>query len=67
MSFHAYLRKINKQNKQNVKFIPPLEEPDFHVKKHCSASHAPWPAGICTKCQPSAVTLQPQVLILINT
>ncbi|CAG8433598.1 10909_t:CDS:10 [Diversispora eburnea] len=60
MSFHAYLRKINKQNKQNVKFIPPLEEPNFHVKGNCKGGHAPWPLGICTKCQPSAVTLQPQ-------
>ncbi|RHZ78677.1 hypothetical protein Glove_158g49 [Diversispora epigaea] len=66
MSFHAYLRKINKQNKQNVKFIPPLEEPDFHVKTKCTGGHASWPAGICTKCQPSAVTLQPQQYRMVD-
>jgi nuclear protein localization protein 4 homolog len=62
MSFHAYLKSINKANKQlNTKFVPPLEEPDFRVKTHCSGGHAPWPEGICTKCQPSAVTLALQV------
>lgn len=67
MSFHAYLKSINKANKQlnelNSKFIPPLEEPDFRVKTNCSGGHAPWPEGICTKCQPGAVTLALQVRI----
>ncbi|CAJ0883432.1 4085_t:CDS:10 [Entrophospora sp. SA101] len=68
MSFYAYLRKINKQNKQqqNMKFIPPLEEPDFKVKTNCSSGHAPWPEGICTKCQPSAVTLQLQQYRMVD-
>ncbi|CAG8646349.1 4275_t:CDS:10 [Acaulospora morrowiae] len=65
-SFHAYLRKINKQNKQNTKFIPPLEEPDFRVKTNCSGGHAPWPEGICTKCQPGAVTLQLQQYRMVD-
>jgi nuclear protein localization family protein 4 len=67
MSFYAYLKSINKANKQlNTKFVPPLEEPDFRVKTHCSGGHAPWPEGICTKCQPSAVTLALQQYRMVD-
>ena len=66
MSFHAYLRQINAaQQSKNVaassNSVPPLEEQNFKVKVPCSGGHAPWPEGICTKCQPSAITLQRQV------
>ncbi|KAJ2748264.1 nuclear protein localization protein 4, partial [Coemansia pectinata] len=68
MSFHAYLRKILAQSKIRGDIsggIPPniplpLEDLDYCVKPHCLSGHAPWPEGICTKCQPSAVTLQRQ-------
>ncbi|CAB4385885.1 unnamed protein product [Rhizophagus irregularis] len=70
MSFHAYLKSVNKANKQlnelNSKFIPPLEEPDFRVKTNCSGGHAPWPEGICTKCQPGAVTLALQQYRMVD-
>lgn len=71
MSFHAYLRQINAaQQSKNVaassNSVPPLEEQNFKVKVPCSGGHAPWPEGICTKCQPSAITLQRQVSVLIQ-
>lgn len=52
MSFHAYLRKIK------GKFAT-LENINCRIKKGCRG-HKPWPEGICTKCQPSAITLNQQ-------
>ena len=63
MSFHAYLRKIMSGTRRNVGSQSEviLEEPDYKVKRSCP-NHAPYPAGICSSCQPSAITLNPQVL-----
>ncbi|KAJ3285003.1 nuclear protein localization protein 4 [Borealophlyctis nickersoniae] len=71
MSFHAYLRQITDQNKTapptSSQFLPPLDEQDFKVKVPCpTKSHAPFPTSICTKCQPSSVTLQPQNFRMVD-
>ncbi|KAJ1824098.1 nuclear protein localization protein 4 [Coemansia sp. RSA 2671] len=74
MSFHAHLRKILSQSKIRGDIsgglpanIPlPLEDLDYRVKTHCLSGHAPWPEGICTKCQPSAVTLQRQPFRMVD-
>ncbi|KAI9311699.1 NPL4 family-domain-containing protein [Dichotomocladium elegans] len=72
MSFHAYLRQIGQAKQPSaptstiLKQLPPLDEPDFKVKVPCTGGHAPWPEGICTKCQPSAITLQRQTYRMVD-
>lgn len=57
MSFHAYLRKLT-QGVNKGKYAP-LENISCRIKAGCPG-HKPWPEGICTKCQPSAITLNQQ-------
>lgn len=65
LSFHAYLRKLTASTSTNpassASHLPPLEPLNYRVRTPCtSGAHAPWPAGICSKCQPSAITLSSQ-------
>ncbi|KAJ3162149.1 nuclear protein localization protein 4 [Geranomyces michiganensis] len=71
MSFHAYLRQLRDKNKTapvtSPQFLPPLDELELKVKVPCPGrGHESWPAGICTKCQPGAVTLQSQNFRMVD-
>ncbi|RZF33940.1 hypothetical protein LSTR_LSTR006322 [Laodelphax striatellus] len=59
MSFHAYLRKLT-AGVNKGKFVT-LENINCRIKPGCK-DHPPWPRGICSKCQPSAVTLNRQLV-----
>ncbi|GMF98345.1 unnamed protein product [[Candida] boidinii] len=68
-SFHAYLKKLNfSVNKESgSSYIPPIEEENFKIdNSKCAGSHEPWPKGICSKCQPSAITLSLQDFRMVD-
>uniref|UniRef100_U5EVM2 Nuclear protein localization protein 4 homolog n=1 Tax=Corethrella appendiculata TaxID=1370023 RepID=U5EVM2_9DIPT len=56
-SFHAFLRKLT-SGVDRGKFVA-LEDLNCKIKTGCR-DHPPWPKGICSKCQPSAITLNRQ-------
>jgi nuclear protein localization family protein 4 len=69
MSYHAYLKEINdsKNNPLNgSSYIAPLEEPNYNIDLGCTQGHAPYPKGICSKCQPSSITLQLQKFRMVD-
>jgi nuclear protein localization family protein 4 len=68
LSYHAYLRQLTpKTSSAAAAALPPLVEPDYCVKVPCpTGGHSNWPAGICTACQPSAITLQSQPFRMVD-
>ncbi|KAA1468500.1 polyubiquitin-tagged protein recognition complex Npl4 component [Dentipellis sp. KUC8613] len=68
LSYHAYLRKLlPKTSSSAAASLPPLSQPDYKVQIPCpTGGHPNWPAGICTACQPSAITLQSQPFRMVD-
>ncbi|KAF2366502.1 Nuclear pore localization protein NPL4 C-terminal [Trinorchestia longiramus] len=57
MSFHTYVRRL-KSGVDKGKFVQ-VSNIECSIKPGCT-EHPPWPQGICSSCQPSAVTLTRQ-------
>ncbi|RLV96254.1 Nuclear protein localization protein 4 [Spathaspora sp. JA1] len=67
ISFHAYLKQqIAKHKNNGGSYIAPLDEPDYKIDLHCQQGHQPYPKGICSKCQPSPITLQLQKFRMVD-
>jgi nuclear protein localization family protein 4 len=68
LSFHSHLRKLGlepeptHQTKQYGTFVHTLEEPDY-IPAKCPNHSA---NAMCSKCQPSAITLQPQSFRMVD-
>lgn len=54
LSFHSYLKKMT----QGSKFAA-LDDISLSIREGCT-THPPWPASICSQCQPPALTLNRQ-------
>lgn len=68
LSYHAYLRKITPTGAASATTkLPPLTPLSYKVKVPCPTDgHLSWPAGICTSCQPSAITLSSQSFRMVD-
>lgn len=67
ISFHSFVKELNSHvNKGDSSYISPLKPSNFKINKKCPSGHEPWPRGICSKCQPSAITLQRQEFRMVD-
>ncbi|KAM3123514.1 hypothetical protein CJJ07_003218 [Candidozyma auris] len=68
-SFHAYLKEMNEQQNNSSKassYIAPLQDLNYAINLRCPGGHAPYPGGICSKCQPAPITLQQQPFRMVD-
>lgn len=72
LSYNAYLRKLLSSRppsaaSSSAVVIPPLTPLSLSVMQPCpTGSHPPFPAGICSTCQPSALTLSSQPFRMVD-
>ncbi|XP_046806072.1 nuclear protein localization protein 4 homolog isoform X2 [Lucilia cuprina] len=58
LSFHSYIRKQTSGIDRGKYMV--FDDINCRIKTGCR-EHPPWPKGICSKCQPSAITLNRQI------
>lgn len=68
ISFHSQLALLNSETNKGTgsSFIPPLKQSNFKILSPCPSGHEPWPRGICSKCQPSSITLKRQKFRMVD-
>lgn len=63
-SFHSWLKQIKVKNSST--HLAALDVLDLKVKVPCGGAHAPFPRGLCSKCQPSSLTLSAQNFRMVD-
>ena len=67
ISFHAFLKQqLEKLKSSGGSYFPPLDPIDYSIDLTCNQGHKPYPNGICSKCQPSPITLQLQKFRMVD-
>jgi nuclear protein localization protein 4 homolog len=65
MSFWSYVKKCQKANQRTIKAL--AAPPQLGVTVPCpSGKHSPFPASICTRCQPPPITLGLQPFRMVD-
>lgn len=68
-SFHAHVKELDSVQNPGHKaslYIAPLQQPNYSINLRCSGGHAPYPQGICSKCQPAPITLLQQPFRMVD-
>lgn len=65
LSFYSWLKKLKGTSNPAIPVSSLLDEPKYTVDVNCPY-HAPFPEGICTKCQPSAIILKQQQFRMVD-
>lgn len=65
LSFYGWLKKLKDSNNSSVPIGSLLETPNYSINLRCPY-HVPFPAAVCTKCQPSAIILKRQSFRMVD-
>lgn len=66
VSFYAHVKQLLAGRNSGTLYTPPLEQPNYCIDRQCHNGHRPYPLGICSKCQPSPITLQQQKFRMVD-
>lgn len=66
LSFYAHVKQLLAKRNAGSLYTAPLDQPNYCIDLKCSNGHRPYPHGICSKCQPSPITLQQQKFRMVD-